>query len=590
MIRIIRKLLRYLGKYKIYVIIAPFCMIIDVVLELMMPMMMARIVDTGIPARDLPFILRIGGIMLLLSLGGMLFGSLNMVMSSIAAQGFGWNVRQALFKRITSFAFSDIDRFSTASLVTRLTNDITQLQNTFMMTLRLMIRAPFMMVFALVLAVGIQARLALILLVAIPILSAGIFFIMSRAEKLFAALQKRLDALNGTVQENLIAIRVVKAFVREAHEKSKFAKANNDLMQSAIKAASLVITIMPMMTLVMNMATISVLWFGGRMVVAGELTTGRLISFIQYISQILMSLMMVSMVFLMSARARASGNRVIEVLETEPAIRDEETLISEGDESPAAPGEGIRAGEIEFRDVSFRYLASGSGEDVLSGITFTAHPGEVVAIVGGTGTGKTSLVHLVPRLYDVTGGQVLIDGKDVREYPLRTLRSSIGVVLQNNVLFSGTIRDNLLWGDRSADRETLEQAAEIAQAHGFISGFPDGYDTVLGQGGINLSGGQKQRLCIARALLKKPRILILDDSTSAVDSDTERSIREAFRLRLRETTVLLIAQRISSVSWADRILVLDNGTLVGDGKHADLLATCHVYKEICMTQIEGGAA
>ena len=587
MIRIIRRLRKYLGKYTIYVVIAPFCMIADVVLELLMPLMMASIVDKGIPSMDLPYILRIGGIMLLLSLGAMAFGCINMVLSSTAAQGFGWNVRQAIFAKVTSFAFSDIDRFSTASLVTRLTNDVTQLQNTFMMTLRIMIRAPFMLTFALILAIGIHARLALVLVVAIPILGAGIFYVMSRAEKLFAILQKKLDALNGTVQENLIAIRVVKAFVREAHERTKFGKANDELRDSAIKASSLVITIMPMMTLVMNLATLAVLWFGGSLVNAGDLTIGRLISFLQYITQILMSLMMVSMVFLMAARARASGNRVIEVLETEPAIHDER-LVAEGTES--AGEEGVVHGRVEFRDVSFRYASAGSGEDVLSGVSFVAEPGEVVAIVGGTGTGKTSLVNLVPRLYDVSGGQVLVDGRDVRAYPLRALRRGIGVVLQNNVLFSGTIRDNLLWGDREATQDTVELAARQAQAHEFIMAFPDGYDTMLGQGGVNVSGGQKQRLCIARALLRRPRILILDDSTSAVDTDTERRLREAMRAGLRDTTVLLIAQRISSVSWADRIVVLDAGRVVGNGTHTVLMETCPVYREICQSQIEGVAA
>ncbi|HEY5465808.1 MAG TPA: ABC transporter ATP-binding protein [Clostridia bacterium] len=583
----IRRLRKYLGKYTIYVVIAPFCMIADVVLELLMPLMMASIVDKGIPSMDLPYILRIGGIMLLLSLGAMAFGCINMVLSSTAAQGFGWNVRQAIFAKVTSFAFSDIDRFSTASLVTRLTNDVTQLQNTFMMTLRIMIRAPFMLTFALILAIGIHARLALVLVVAIPILGAGIFYVMSRAEKLFAILQKKLDALNGTVQENLIAIRVVKAFVREAHERTKFGKANDELRDSAIKASSLVITIMPMMTLVMNLATLAVLWFGGSLVNAGDLTIGRLISFLQYITQILMSLMMVSMVFLMAARARASGNRVIEVLETEPAIRDEQ-LVAEGTES--AGEEGFVHGRVEFRDVSFRYGSGGSGEDVLSGVSFVAEPGEVVAIVGGTGTGKTSLVNLVPRLYDVSRGQVLVDGRDVRAYPLRALRRGIGVVLQNNVLFSGTIRDNLLWGDREATQDTVELAARQAQAHEFIMAFPDGYDTMLGQGGVNVSGGQKQRLCIARALLRRPRILILDDSTSAVDTDTERRLREAMRAGLRDTTVLLIAQRISSVSWADRIVVLDAGRVVGNGTHTVLMETCPVYREICQSQIEGVAA
>lgn len=593
MIQIIRRLARYLGAYKLYVAIAPLFMIGEVFLELRMPMMMARIVDTGIPGQDLDFILRTGGTMVLLALGGMLCGIANMVTSSMAAQGFGWNVRKALFSRITAFSFSDIDRFSTASLVTRLTSDTTQLQNTFMMTLRLMIRAPFMMVFALVLAIGIHARLAAILLVAIPLLSLGIFVIMTRAEGLFAAMQRKIDALNGTVQENLIAIRVVKAFVREAHEKAKFRRSNDELREAGVRAATLVITTMPMMTLVMNLATLAVLWFGGRLVGAGEFTTGKLISFIQYITQILMSLMMVSMVFLMAARARACGNRVVEVLDTEPAIRDEEhTILPVTAAAEAAETEPLRVtrGRIEFRDVSFRYPGGGSGEDVLSNITCTAEAGEVVAIVGGTGTGKTSLVQLVPRLYDVTGGQVLIDGIDVREYPLRSLRQSIGMVLQNNLLFSGTIRDNLLWGDDYAGDDQIEAAARAAQAHAFVTGFPDGYETLLGQGGVNVSGGQKQRLCIARALLKNPRILILDDSTSAIDSDTERNIRAALRAGLGDTTVLLIAQRISSVSWADRILVLDNGRLVGNGTHEELLASNQVYAEICATQIEGGVA
>ena len=586
MIKIIRRLSGLLGRYRKETFWAIPIMILGVITELLMPIMMARIIDVGIPNQDLSYILRTGAIMIGLGIASMGFGILNMYLSSVAAQGFGMNVRQAVYAKVTSFAYNDIDRFSTASLVTRMTNDTTLLQNTFMMALRMMVRAPFMMVFAIILTVGIHARLARILLVALPVLSVGIYLIMTRAHRLFSILQKKIDALTGTVQENLIAIRVVKAFVREGHEKTKFAGSNDELMKAAVKAGSLVITMGPLMMLIMNMATVSVLWLGAGYVSDGSLTTGQLMSFIQYNAQILMSLMMISMVFLMASRARASGTRILEVLETEPTIRDE-TDAAAGDEEG---GKTVRTGHIEFDNVSFRYLATGTGDDVLSGLNFTAEPGEVVGIVGGTGTGKTSLVNLVPRLYDVTQGSVRVGGEDVRAYPLRTLRESIGVVLQNNVLFSGTIRENLLWGREDATDEKIIRAARHAQAHDFIESFPDGYDTLIGQSGVNLSGGQKQRLCIARALLRNPKILILDDSTSAVDSDTEQAIRKAFREELHGMTILIIAQRISSVSWADRILVLDDGKLVGNGTHQNLLEDCPVYQEIVQSQIEGGVA
>lgn len=578
----IKKLWSYIGNYKSLIILSPIFVMFDVVCELSMPFLMGKIVDKGIPTLNLQYILQIGIFMIGLALVAMLFGSLNHRLAAVVSQGYAANVRQALFDRVQSFSFSNIDTFSTASLVTRLTNDVLQLQNTLLMSMRILTRAPLMLVCALVFAIAINAKLAIILFIAIPLLVAGIWLIVGQAERFFTAVQAKIDAVNGTVEENLIGIRVVKAFVREPHEKTKFKKSSDELSDTAIRAGNLVITIMPMMLLILNGATIAVIWFGGRMVKSQQLGTGELVGFISYVMLILQSILMISTVLMMIARARASAERIIEVLDTIPSIADKEPALAADAEEPT-----IQRGAIEFRDVNFKYAATNKGENVLSDINLTIQPGEFVALVGGTGSGKSTLVSLIPRLYDVSDGQVLVDDVDVRDYKLATLRSAIGVVLQQNVLFSGTIRENLMWGNAAASQQEIEEAARNAQAHDFIMSFPNGYDTDLRQGGVNVSGGQKQRLCIARALLKKPRILIMDDSTSAVDSATEAKIRTSFRENLKDTTILIIAQRVSSVQEADKIIVIDDGRIVGIGTHAELLATNPAYQAICASQMEG---
>ncbi len=576
----IKKLAVYLGKYKRYAVFSLFLVAGDVVCELLMPLLMAQIVDRGIPSNDIGFIARIGGFMVLLALAAIGMGIVNMKYSSEVSQGFGANIRRALFHKVQEFSFSNIDSFSSASLITRLTSDVTQLQMTVMMGLRMMLRAPLMLVIAIILVLSINARLSLIIFAAIPIMIVIILIVVRIAERLFTAMQQRLDDLNSTIQENLIGIRVVKAFVREGHEKLKFARSNDAFMEAALKAGYLGAAIMPIMMFILNFSTLLVIWFGGRMVGSGEMGPGELIAFISYLMQILMSIMMFSMMFLMLARAKACADRILEVVDTEITIKNKPGFEG-ADSSPA-----VTRGKIEFDNVDFRY-ATGEGKNVLSGITFTAEPGEFVAVIGGTGSGKSSLLHLIPRLYDVTGGRVLIDGVDVRDYRLESLRAGIGMVLQNNVLFTGTIRENLLWGDAGAPQQEIEAAARDAQAHSFITESPEGYETFLGQGGVNVSGGQKQRLCIARAMLRKPRILILDDSTSAVDMATEARIRKAFRKGRKDTTVLLVSQRISSVRDADKIVVLDDGRINGIGTHQSLMETNDIYREICVSQQEG---
>ena len=573
----IKKLAPFIGQYKKYTLIIPVLVFLDVLAELSMPLLMARIIDTGISSRDLGFIARTGGFMILLALAAIVFGVLFMRMAAIASMGFGANLRNALFEKVQAFSFNNIDRFSTASLITRLTNDVNNVQLTFLMMLRLLMRAPMMLVVALFLAYTINARLSLILAVAIPILVIGVTLIINSAVKRFSVMQQKIDAINNVLQENLIGVRVVKSFVRQDFEKGKFKTANDNLTHAGIRAVSIVILNMPLMMLVMNGATLAVIWQGGHFVAAGEMGAGELISFISYIVQILMSVMMLSMVVVMSARAKASGDRIIEVLDTELDIVDK----------PLTAAPALHSGKVEFKQVDFKYDLTGSGENVLSDISFTAQPGQIIGIVGGTGSGKTTLVNLIPRLYDATHGAVLVDGVDVRDYPLETLREQIGVVLQKNTLFSGSVAENLRWGDPDATQAELEAACHSAQAHDFILEFPDGYETILGQGGVNLSGGQKQRLSIARAMLKKPKILILDDSTSAVDSTTEAKIRQSFHAELGDTTVFIIAQRISSVRDADQILVIEDGKVAGQGTHAELLAGNRIYQEIHASQQEG---
>lgn len=577
----IKELALYIGRYRREISLVPAFVLLDVTAELSMPLLMARIVDIGIAGQDLRYIARTGLAMVLISLVAMASGITNMWLSTVGSMGFGANLRDALYAKVQQFSFANIDLFSTASLITRLTNDVNNLQLTFMMSLRILLRAPMMLVIAFLLACSINARLSGVLAIALPLLAAGVAAIHRTASRRFAVVQDRMDGINNTLQENLIGQREVKAFVRADFEIAKFKLSNDALTNAFIRGVSIVILNMPMMALVLNCATIAIIWLGGKMVFGGTLGAGGLISFVSYVFHILMSVMMISMVFVMAARAQASGRRVLEVLGTKVDI------VSPPEPVPHLTSPRVTAGKVEFRDVDFKYSPTGAGEEVLSGVSFSAEPGEVVAIVGGTGSGKSTLVHLIPRLYDVSAGAVLVDGCDVRDYPLEVLRAGIGVVLQRNTLFTGTIRDNLRWGREDATQAEIEAACWDAQAHQFIMSFPRGYDTLLGQGGVNLSGGQKQRLCIARAILKRPKILILDDSTSAVDSATEASIRESFDHHLAQTTVFIIAQRISSVREADKIIVLDEGKVIGIGAHLSLLADNAVYREINLSQQEG---
>ena len=570
--------LTHLQGYKRDAIKSPILIVLEVICELILPLVMAEIVDTAIPAGDEAYIFQLGALMLGLSAVSMFCGVFAAKYSSYASQGFGANLRQCLFDKVQEFSFADIDRFSSASLITRITNDVNAIQMMVTMALRLLVRAPVMLVAALAVAVSINAELAVVMLVTIPLLVLAIGILMSMCNRLFQVLQKRIDALNGTIQENLVAIRVVKAFVREGYEKTKFKTSNDALTKATINVDMRVIAMIPVMMIAMNGATAAVLYLGGGQVIGGEMLIGDLSSFITYIFQILMSVMMLGMSFLQLSRSIACARRIEEVLDTEPSIED----------GPLAPAELPQArGRVEFRNVDFKYDAGGTGENVLSGIDLTIRPGEFIAVVGGTGTGKSSLVNLIPRFYDVSSGAVLLDGVDVRDYPLEELRGRIGMVLQNNVLFTGTIRENLLWGRADATEEEMIQAAKNAQAYDFVMAFPDGFDTQMAQGGTNVSGGQKQRLCIARAMLRHPAVLILDDSTSAVDTATDAKIRQSFKENLAGTTVIIIAQRISSVMSADRILVLDDGRIADLGTHDELMARCGIYQEIYQSQQEG---
>ncbi|HIY20425.1 MAG TPA: ABC transporter ATP-binding protein/permease [Candidatus Flavonifractor merdigallinarum] len=571
--------LTHLQGYKRQALKAPILIILEVICELLLPLVMSEIVDKAIPQGDVVYIFQLGGLMLLLAAVAMVCGVLASKYAALASQGFGGNLRQCLFDKVQEFSFADIDRFSSASLITRMTNDVNAMTMMLAMGLRMLVRAPVMLVAALIISLTLNAPLALVLVVVIPLMSLVIALLMKVCIKLFETMQTRIDRLNNTLQENLVAIRVVKAFVRENHERDKFRRSNDELTDAALAVGLRVIAILPVMMLALNGATVAVLYFGGRMVMGGTFDLGSLQAFINYIVQILMSVMMVAMSLLQLSRSQACAHRINEVLNTEPSVEDRPDAAARTLPAPR--------GEVEFRDVSFKYVATGSGDDVLSHISFTVKPGQFVAIVGGTGTGKSTLVNLIPRFYDVTGGAVLLDGVDVRDYPLEELRGRIGMVLQNNVLFTGTVRENLLWGDPNATEEEMIQAAKDAQAYDFIMALPDGFDTNLSQGGVNVSGGQKQRLCIARAMLRKPAVLILDDSTSAVDSATEAAIRDSFQKNLKDTTVLLIAQRISSVEHADEILILDDDHIAARGTHEELLKSSAIYQEIYQSQQEG---
>ncbi len=579
----IKRLVPYMKGYGRQAALAPLSVAMETICELLLPLLMAAIIDDGIQKGDMSVVWKMGALMLLVSVISLTGGILGARFTAEAAQGLGANLRQAEFDKINKFSFADIDRFSSSSLITRLTNDVTQIQNVVSICLRMLIRSGVMMVVAMVVAFSISPSLSSYVMVVLPIVAAALLLLMKICNPLFRNMQKKIDAMNQVVEENLIAIRVVKAFVREDHEKKKFNQANNNYMNAALQAIMRMMLMSPVMTLGMSAATALILYNGGNLVAVGGLEVGQLSSLLTYIMNILFSAMMVGMALFQYTRARASADRIFEVMDTVPSIADKQEPAIEQAESQRA----VR-GKVEFRNVSFKYQATGSGDDVLRDISFTAQPGQVIAIIGGTGVGKSTLVNLIPRFYDVTGGQVLVDDKDVRDYKLDDLRGKVGMVLQKNILFSGTIRENLLWGDTQATEEEIIQAAKNAQAYDFVMSFPDGFDTYIEQGGVNVSGGQKQRLCIARAMLKKPEVLILDDSTSAVDSATESLIRQSFRDNLKDTTVFLIAQRISSVRDADQIIVLEDDSIAAMGTHDQLMAESSIYQEIYYSQQEGG--
>lgn len=568
---------KYITPYLSAFVIGPLMMLTEVAGEVMLPKFMSMIINNGVASRNVAYIGKMGTLMVLTVLFMAVGGILGAYFSAKASISFTSDMRNDLFRKVQQFSFENIDDYSTGSLVTRLTNDVQQVQNVLMMGLRMALRAPGMFLGALIMAFMMNRQLAVIILIVIPLLLAAILLILKTAFPRFGEMQRRLDRLNSGIQESLTNVRVVKSFVREDHEIEKFSKLNDDLKESSLRALRIVIATMPVMTFAMNVTTLAVVWYGGNIIIAGKMPVGDLTAFTTYIVQILMSLMMLSMVFLQSSRASASMKRINEIFDTEIGLNDDHAKNKD---------KKVTEGCVEFKNVSFGYSGENGRKDlVLEGISFTAEPGQTIGIIGSTGSGKTSLVQLIPRLYDVTGGEVLVDGVNVKEYSLKHLREGVGMVLQKNILFSGTIEENLRWGNEDAPMEDVIRFSESAQADPFVKTFKNGYDTEMGQGGVNVSGGQKQRLCIARALLKRPKILILDDSTSAVDTATEAKIRESLYHDLKDTTKIIIAQRISSVQEADQILVLEDGKIIGHGTHEELLKTCEAYSEIYTTQI-----
>ena len=571
---------KYVKPYWKYFVLGPLCMIVEVLGEIIMPKLYSQILNVGVETHNVGYIVVTTLLMILtavLMMGGGVGGA---YFGAKAAVNFASDLRRDVYGKVQQFSFANIDKYSTGSLVTRLTNDITQLQNFVNMMLRMFLRAPGMLIGALIMAIAMNPELARVLAVTIPVLLAVEFLVIRTGFPRFTAMQEKIDKLNSNIQESLTNIRVVKSFVREDYEARKFRKSNGDLKDAALRALNVVIFMMPIMMLLMNFTSMAVVWFGGNQVIAGKMPVGDFSAFLTYITQILMSLMMLSMLFMNSSRALASGRRVKEVMTEQIDLTDEDAAHKDA---------RVEKGDIEFRNVSFRYYKN-SEHPVLSDINLKIKAGQTVGIIGSTGCGKTTLVSMIPRLYDVDAGQVLVDGIDVKDYSLFHLREGVGMVLQKNVLFSGSIADNLRWGDENATEAQMAEAAQSAQADGFIRSFAQGYQTELVQGGQNVSGGQKQRLCIARALLKHPKILILDDSTSAVDTATEASIREAFRNELKDATKLIIAQRITSVQEADMIVVMDDGAITGVGTHDELLASNQAYQEIYNSQMSGKEA
>lgn len=575
----IKKLSKYLKGLGWLCVASALGMIVEAMCELALPSVANSVYEmvkasTGDPADLKLKIGKIGLFMLIMAIVGFCGGLMTMKTSSVASQKFSYRLRKAMYDKISSFSFKNIDTFSTSSLTTRLTNDVTMLQNTLMMGLRILVRAPALLIVSAVFAFSINAKLSMILLVLFPVMIVIIAVILKFGFPMFQKMQKKIDNINRVVQENLIGIRVVKAYVREDREKDKFHEASDDLANQGSKASGLIITVMPIMMLLMNFVIIYIYYKGSIDASNKLMDVGQISVLANYIVQVLMNIMMVSMLMLQLTRAKACGDRVVEVLDTEIDIVNPE--------NPFKPTEP--KGEVEFKNVSFGY---NDGMDILTDVSFKAKAGSVVGIIGSTGCGKSSLVNLIPRLYDVSGGEILVDGVNVKDYDIEALRELIGVVLQKNVLFTGTIKENIKWGKQDATDEEIISACKAAQAHDFIMSQPDGYDTELSQGGLNLSGGQKQRLCIARAIIKQPKILILDDSTSAVDTATEAKIRECFYKELKDTTVLIIAQRISSVAQADEIIVLDDGKIDSVGNHEELMQTSEIYQEIYKTQQKG---
>lgn len=572
----LKKLLRSVRNYKKDSLLTPLFVVLEVIMEVLIPFFMAYMIDVGMANEDMPYILKIGAMLAAAALLSLCFGALSGKYAANASAGFAKNLRHDLFNCIQGFSFKNIDKFSTASLVTRLTTDVTNVQNAYQMIIRILIRAPIMLIFALVMSVGINLNLSIVFFAAIPVLGVGLFLIAIKAHPHFTRVFARYDKLNSVVQENVTAVRVVKAYVREEHENSKFHAISQKVYNEFKNAEKIIALNSPLMQFAMYTAILAISWFAATMIVSQTMTTGQLMSMIVYATQILSSLMMLSMVFVMVIMAQSSAERIVEVLYEQSDIQN-----------PDNPVTSLANGDIEFENVTFSYV-NDEIKSALRGVDLKIKSGETLGIIGGTGSAKTSLVQLIPRLYDATCGCVRVGGTDVRNYDLDTLRNEVAVVLQNNVLFSGTISENLRWGNKSATDDELVAACKLAQADGFIRKLPDQYNTMLEQGGTNVSGGQKQRLCIARALLKTPKILILDDSTSAVDTRTDAQIRKAFRESLPSTTKIIIAQRISSIEDADRVIVMDDGRIDAVGTPAELIKSNNIYKEVFESQ--GGQA
>lgn len=574
----IKKLASYVKEYKKYAILTPIFVILEVVMEVIIPLLMAKIIDVGIQNNDIKYILEIGALLIVSAIMSLIFGMLSGKFAAKASAGYSKNLRKAMFHKIQDYSFENIDKFSTSSLVTRMTTDVTNVQMAFQMIIRILVRGPIMMIFALLMVLSINAKISLIFFIAIPVLGAVLMFITLKAHPNFEKVFKKYDKLNRVVQENLGAIRVVKAYVREKHENKKFKEVNDEVYTNFKKAEKIVAFNAPAMQLTIYTCILLISWIGSKTIVAGGMQTGELSSIVTYAWQILTSLMMLSMVFVMVVMAQSSAERIIEVIDEEPIIKNKENAIKE-----------VKDASIEFENVTFAYSdEEEEGKNALENINLKIKSGETIGIIGGTGSSKSSLVQLIPRLYDVTKGKVKVGGIDVRNYDIKALRDSVAMVLQKNVLFSGTISENLRWGKKDADEEELQEICKLSQADSFIQEFPSKYDTMLDQGGTNVSGGQKQRICIARAILKQPKILILDDSTSAVDTKTDALIRKAFREKIPNTTKIIIAQRVSSIEDADQIIVLNEGKIDGIGTSKELLETNQIYKEVYESQMKGG--